>query len=233
MPYSYKINNLGRYYNEYFSRLLNNFSTAGVEIRNRNFDPRVSEINVRYEHEVANIKIYPQYNDLFIIFEVKEDLGHKTLGIAKTGFSFFGSILIGDNPVDATVSTIEESFDNALSGNAGYLASTVANIIKSTEEDLRGEIEEKIEQTQESTEEIKDLATSVKSRIISLQEELNILKIEKKNISKIELYVNRAKQLYDESMKEAKIQNFINAVAKLEAASRLLDRAEDLISDIY
>jgi len=34
-------------------------------------------------------------------------------------------------------------------------------------------------------------------------------------------------------MKEAKIQNFINAVAKLEAASRLLDRAEDLISDIY
>ncbi|OYT30671.1 MAG: hypothetical protein B6U94_05990 [Thermofilum sp. ex4484_79] len=233
MTYSYRIVGLGQYYRKYFDRLLNNFSTAGIEVMNRTFSPQFSEINVRHEHEVANIKIYPQYNDLLVTFEVKEDVGHRTLEFAKTGLRFFGSILTGGSVVDATISTVEESFDNALSGNAGYLASTVANIIKSTEDSLRHEVEERIRQVRESMEEVNNLATSVRSRIITIQEELDILKSEGKDVSKIELRVNRAKQLYDEAMSEAGRRNYMNAIAKLEAASRLLDRAEGLLSEVY
>ena len=233
MKYTYRATGLARYYTGYFEALINKFTEMGVGIISKSFNPREANIKVKHESEVAIIKLNPQGDDIIVSFDVHKTLEQRSLEVAKTGLRFFSTILTGGSPVDATIYTIEDSFNYALSGQGGYLASTVANAIKDTAEELKHKIEERIGREEEKREEAESLASSVKSRILTLEEELDILKDEGKNVSKVAARVERARQLYEDAMLDFNAQKYTDAIAKLEAASRLLDRAESLLSEIY
>lgn len=166
-------------------------------------------------------------------FNVRETLEKKGLEIARTGFRFFETIITGGSPVDATLYTIEDSFNAALSGDRGYLASAIANAVRDVAQDLRYKIEEESREREDKRREFEDRLTSIKSRLLTIGEEIEFVKEEGKDVSRIERRYRRAEELCEEAIKDANSGRYIDAVAKLEAAFRLLDKAKELLSSIY
>ena len=233
MTYTYRASGLARYYNRYVEALLNKFTESGLQIVNRSINPAKCEIKVRYGDEVGSVKVEPYGDDIIVSFDVRKTLERRGLEIAHTGFRFFETLVTGGSPVDATLYTIEDSFNAALSGNRGYLASVIANAVRDAAEDLKYKIEEEFRTREEKEKKIEELMASVKSRLLTLGEEIILAKDEGKDVSKIERRYRRARQLYEEAVMDANAGYYVDASAKLEAASKLLDRAEELLENIY
>ena len=232
MTYTYRASGLAPHYSRYVEALLNRFTESGLQIVKRFLGPSKAEVKVKYENEVGFITVQLQGDDIIVSFNVRETLEKKGLEIARTGIRFLGTIITGGSPVDATIYTIEDSFNAALSGDRGYLASVIASAVRDVAENLKYKIEEEMRETGYRREEFETRLTSIKSRLLTISEEIEFAKEEGKDVSRIEKRYQRAEELCEEAVVDAKAGKHVDALAKLEAASRLLDRAEEMLSSI-
>lgn len=233
MTYTYRASGLAPYYSRYVEALLNRFTELGLQIVKRSLGSSRAEVKVKYENEVGFITIQPQGDDIVVSFNIRETLEKKGLEIARTGIRFLGTVITGGSPVDATIYTIEDSFNAALSGDRGYLASAIANAVRDAAEDLKYKIEEEVREMGYKKEEFENRLTSIKSRLLTISEEIDFAREEGKDVSRVERRYRRAEELCEEAVKDANSGKYVDAIAKLEAASRLLDKAEEMLSNIY
>jgi len=233
MTYTYRAPGLAYYYGRYVNDLLNRFTENNLQIVSRNIGATRAEIKVSYGGEVGIVVVEPRGYDLVIQFNVRESFQRKSMEIARTGLRFLGTIISGGSPIEATIDTVQESFDSALAGEHGELASIIASAIRDVAEELRMKIEEEARMREEQVGEVKRLMTELESRLITLEEEISLAREEGKDVSRITRRFERAKALFEEARKDRQAGRFSEAKAKLEAASRLLDRAESLLGEIY
>ena len=100
-------------------------------------------------------------------------------------------------------------------------------------EDLKYKIEEEAREIGYKKEEFENRLTSIKSRLLTISEEIDFAREEGKDVSRVERRYRRAKELCEEAVKDANFGKYVDALAKLEAASHLLDKAEEILSSIY
>ncbi len=235
MAYTYRIIGLAGKFSEFNQVFTNKLTESGIEITNKKIGVNSSEFNVKSTDETGWIKLAVQGSDILATFDTEKSPERKTLEAARVGLRFLGTVLSGGSVVDATVYSAEESFNYALSGAGGALASTIASCIRSTESELREKLmiapeTPQIPSIEDS--EYNTMLVDVESRLISLKEETKILKEAGKNVNLVELRISRAEKLVEEAKELKKSGNVVEALARLRAANSLLDRAESSLSTL-
>ncbi|HDJ89104.1 MAG TPA: hypothetical protein ENG40_00210 [Thermoprotei archaeon] len=238
MPFTYTVFNLARYFREYYNIFLNKLASSGIGVTSKSIENWKANIKVQTTDEVGEIELRVEGNDIIVRFETGEAPHKRGLEAIRTGLGFIGEILTGGSLLDASIDIAEQSIDSALSGQHGYLASTIASIARDSGEELRRRIETSLPPPPPAPgisidESYLSLLEEVRSRMIGLREEVEIARQERKDVKRIDLRLSHVEKLFNEAQNDAQRGDYSLAKSKLNAANRILDRVERLINELY
>lgn len=238
MTYTYRVLGLAHAFSQFRQLFINRLVEQGVEIKDKDIGAQLMKLKLRHGDEVADVEARLVGPDIEIRFNVGESLEKKGAEMLRTGLTFLGSIISGGSIADATIYAAEESIDKALSGEAGYLASTIANTAKSVEEEIRSKRMELPPPPPPGygaptvPGELQRYVSEIRSRIISIREEMEIAREEGRNVEPVERRLERADALFNEALTDMNRGDISIAEAKLKAAERLIERAERVLEEI-
>lgn len=222
----YRARGLAKLFRDYFEKLSEVFVERSLVIVDRSFSNEFARFKVQVGDEEGVVELKPQGSDVVVSFEVGGRGMVKAREGLRRGLWALRSLIYGDVTYAATT-IAEGGIEAALSGSAGYLASTIAQIIKETAEELKRREEERAKP--EEYREIERMIEEVKTEIITLREEIEIMKEEGKETKTITKRLNRIEKLVEEATKNAKEGKYIEAKAKLQATKKLLNKIEQTI----
>ncbi len=225
MVFTYTALGLADRFREFYENFLNRLAASGVSIEHKSYTPSRVTLKLKTTEEEGDVEITPRGNDIVVSFKVAKLAEKRKLETLRAGVDILSRALSGDI-IGATLEAAEESIESALSGASGYLASTIANAAKDTAEELRSKAPGGVP---EEAREFQEEAERVRSRLISLGEELEIAKMENKDVRGAELRYERARKLYEDAVADAQRGDYSLAKSKLEAASKLLEKAEEIV----
>ena len=228
LTFTYTALGLANRFSEYYELFLNRLAEAGVGIVSKSFSPGRAEVKVKTSEEEAEIRLYPRGADIEVKFNVKKAAERRTLEGLRTGLSVLQRVLGGDL-TGAAFEAAEESIESALSGMSGHLASVIANAAKDVAEELKS----REAYVSEERKEAENMLREVKARLLALKEEVEIAKEEGANVEGLVKRCERAGKLIEEAEGCITKRDYLAAKAKLEAARRLLDKVEGMLSQVF
>ena len=227
MVFTYTAFGVGNRFEEYFNMFLNRMAANAVSIEERKFAGSWAKLKLKTSEEEAEVNMRLQGPDIVITFTVQKPGEKKTLEKLQTGINVLGRLLYGDI-TGAALEAASESIESALSGQSGALASLIANTAREIEEELKRAAPTAAPAPEEMRE-VENLTEEVRAKIIALREEAEIAKMEGRDVKSAMLRIERAVKLFSGATADASQGKYSLAKSKLEAAMRLLQKAEEIL----
>ena len=249
MPFTYIVEGLAPYFNEFSNRLLSELSLRGTQLTGMSRSDKRVDMSTERMGEKGHLTIYVEGNDIKIVYTVERELKEVKEGAvgAVTGGALGGIIsglLRGDSE------TIADTIAGAVAGGAlgayhGYersveemteFAQMLAEVVRDTENYIRMKVEEqqrleleRLEQLKRELEDVEWELSNIEADLLALKEETEILASEGKDVSAVKKRLKVVEKLCSDAKKAIASKNPKEAKAKAMAARKILDRARDIL----
>ncbi|MCD6349013.1 MAG: hypothetical protein J7L91_05235 [Candidatus Korarchaeota archaeon] len=240
----YYVQDLAPFFNSFIERLMSQLALNGTAITDQQVEEDLAKMKVRYMDESGNLVAAPVGNDIKVIYEVT---GGGTLmkGLwgAITGggiASLLSGLIDGDKDrlldvisgaVAGGAYGLADGFNTALE-DATEFSKMLARAIRDVEEQLREIKYAQEEAGREKREELKRLENELEeafAEAVSLGDEIDLMEVEGKDVSKAKVRYERAIKLLDEAKDAIKRGDEMMARAKIRSARNMVERARELL----
>jgi len=244
----YYLERLAPYFREFVKAMCSGLAQRGTAITNLTEGEGVVKMSVQYREESGTLAAAKVGEDIKVVYEVsvggivKKGLWGAITGV---GISSIISGLLESDSLDRVMEIVGgaaagaaygmyDGFNTALE-QATDFSRLLAEVLTDVENQLSRIREERAEALRRETREVEELRErldAVLAEVVALGDELDILSVEGRDVSRARIRHQRAQQLIEEARKALDDGNLSMAKAKIASAERMVESARSVLSGV-